>query len=57
MSPYFSCGVGAVYFFPYVPIRAGIEFKGGFVDAGGKLLFYPGILPSPEIRGGFKIDF
>ncbi len=29
VSPYFSCGIGAAYIVPYIPLRAGIEFKNG----------------------------
>jgi len=49
-SPYFSYGIGAAYVIPYVPLRAGIEFKHGFIDVGAKLIL--GFIPCPEIRAG-----
>lgn len=49
-SPYFSFGLGTAYIIPYVPLRAGFEFKSGFIDLGAKMVL--GYLPSPEIRGG-----
>lgn len=54
-SPYFSCGIGAAYIVPYIPLRAGIEFQNGFVDVGAKMVW--GFIPFPEIRGGFRINF
>ena len=54
-SPYFSYGIGTAYFVPYVPLRAGIEFKHGFIDIGGKLVL--GFIPSPEIRAGVGLKF
>lgn len=54
-TPYFSLGVGAGNLIPYIPLRAGMEFKNGFVDLGAKMIF--GIYPSPEVRGGFHITF
>ncbi|HEX2583054.1 MAG TPA: hypothetical protein VHL30_02955 [Chlamydiales bacterium] len=64
IAPYFSYGVGAAYILPYVPLRAGIEFKSGFIDVGAKMLFpilvgvteFP-VVPSPEVRGGIAFDF
>lgn len=55
MSPYFSCGFGAAYIVPYLPLRAGIEFQNGFVDIGAKM--FGGFFPFPEIRGGYTINF
>lgn len=55
-SPYLSGGVGCTLLvIPYIPLRAGVEFKNGFVDIGAKMVY--GFIPSPEIRGGFKINF
>lgn len=54
-SPYFSYGIGAAYIVPYIPLRAGIEFKHGFIDVGAKLVM--GFIPSPEIRAGVDLKF
>lgn len=55
VSPYFSYGIGAAYIVPYVPLRAGVEFKNGFVDVGAKMIL--GFLPSPELRAGYDFQF
>jgi hypothetical protein len=54
-SPYLSYGIGATYFIPYVPLRAGYEFENGFIDIGAKMML--GFIPSPEIRGGLNFKF
>lgn len=54
-SPYLSYGIGAAYVVPYIPLRAGIEFKHGFVDVGAKMVL--GFIPSPEIRAGVGLKF
>ena len=54
-SPYLSYGIGAAYVVPYIPLRAGIEFKHGFVDIGAKMVL--GFIPSPEIRAGVDLKF
>lgn len=58
-SPYFSCGIGAAYIIPYIPLRAGIEFKHGFVDIGAKVVYLlqRRVFPSPEIRAGIDLKF
>jgi hypothetical protein len=40
---------------PYVPLRAGYEFKHGFIDLGAKMVL--GFIPSPEIRAGINLKF
>jgi hypothetical protein len=52
---YFSFGFGTAYIVPYIPLRAGLQFKHGFIDIGGKLIL--GFIPMPEARGGFQISF
>jgi hypothetical protein len=62
-APYLSWGVGVLLFYspdktispiplPYIPIRAGYEFKYGFIDIGAKLP-----VPLPEIRAGIGFQF
>ncbi len=55
ISPYVSYGIGAIYFIPYVPLRAGIQFPSGFLDLGAKMIL--GCLPCPEVRGGINLKF
>jgi hypothetical protein len=52
---YLSWGAGFAYFLPYIPLRAGVQFKYGFIDIGGKLLL--GFLPIPEVRAGAGLNF
>lgn len=54
-SPYLSYGLGAANFLPYVPLRAGIEFRHGFIEIGAKMLV--GVVPFPEIRAGVHLKF
>lgn len=60
-APYLSWGLGAFADFqnsiglPYIPVRAGYEFKYGFIDLGAKLLL--GIFPAPELRAGVGFCF
>lgn len=53
--PYVSYGIGVAYIVPYVPLRAGLQHKDGFLDIGAKMVL--GIIPSPEIRGGVTLEF
>jgi hypothetical protein len=60
---YLSCGLGAALVadedwkmvpLPLVPLRAGYQFRYGFVDVGAKVFVW---MPIPELRAGISFEF